>query len=109
MLGRAVDFDVDGGCPAYTSLGEWWEARGGSWGGRFSGFGPCGDAGHFQWPDRPGALAVPLEICPEQVTLAECEQIRLDHYAANQKSSWIWVLVGSAAALGLGWHFGRNR
>lgn len=40
-------------CGDYSELGLIWEAMGGTWGGRFSGFGPCGDAGHFEW--HPGA------------------------------------------------------
>lgn len=47
--------DVDGdGNPDYLTtteahrpLGEWWEAQGGIWGGRFS------DGNHYEWPLNP--------------------------------------------------------
>jgi len=69
VLGRAVDADpydpdtgrVTGGCDVYTTAGELWEAMGGKWGGRFPGFGACGDAGHFQW--HPGLSMETL--CPD--------------------------------------------
>ena len=58
VLGRAIDFNVvknaDGSghtdlCQTYALMGSIWEAQtGGRWGGRFSGFGPCGDAGHVE-------------------------------------------------------------
>lgn len=59
VLGRAVDADIvdasgklRGGCSSYAVAGQLWEQLGGSWGGRFGGFGECGDAGHFEWhPD----------------------------------------------------------
>jgi hypothetical protein len=58
-LGRAIDVEFPGATVAdYTALGEWWEARGGVWGGRWieqypvAPCGPLGAAGdvcHFQW------------------------------------------------------------
>lgn len=32
----------------HRPLGEWWEAQGGIWGGRFN------DGNHYEWPMRPG-------------------------------------------------------
>lgn len=66
VLGRAVDLDLDGGYDAYLKLGELWESRGGVWGGRFEGFGPGGDAGHFQWQGGHGLE----ELCPDP---SQCE------------------------------------
>lgn len=37
----AGEYITDGGHPAYTVLGEYWESIGGAWGGRFR------DANHF--------------------------------------------------------------
>jgi len=61
LLGRAIDLELPGGTPAdYTSLGEWWEAKGGRWGGRWTEqypIAPCGPVGmsgdpcHFDWTD----------------------------------------------------------
>lgn len=76
VIGHAVDLDVTpGDCATYTKLGEWWEKRGGVWGGRWKQFGPCGDSGHFHYGFN-GAGAVPTSICPSSVTLAECQKIR---------------------------------
>lgn len=69
VLGLAVDADpVDpatgsmvGGCSVYTQAGEIWESLDGVWGGRFPGFGACGDAGHFEW--HPGVKR--SELCPD--------------------------------------------
>lgn len=76
VLGHAVDLDLSPNtCATYTKLGEWWEARGGVWGGRWTNFGPCGDQGHFHYGFQ-GAQAVPESVCPSGVTLAQCAQIR---------------------------------
>lgn len=64
VLGRAVDADPVGAfpsCDLYTIAGEIWENMGGRWGGRFPGFGPCGDSGHFEW--HPGLSMEAL--CPD--------------------------------------------
>jgi hypothetical protein len=75
VLGHALDLDLSPNtCDTYTKLGEWWEGRGG-WGGRFPGFGPCGDSGHFQ-RGFGGAGAVPTSACPSGVTLEQCRKIR---------------------------------
>ncbi len=47
VLGRAVDLFVGTfDCADYLELGEFWEAMGGTWGGRFS----FKDCVHFEWP-----------------------------------------------------------
>jgi hypothetical protein len=77
VLGRAVDlYIVDpatgnplASCAAYEALGELWEQMGGVWGGRFSGFGSCGDAGHFEW--HPGTTIE--DFCPDPSACSEVE------------------------------------
>jgi hypothetical protein len=78
-LGHAVDLDLTPAtCATYTKLGEWWEARGGVWGGRWKQFGASGDMGHFHWGfDKAGA--VPTSVCPSGVTLSQCQKIREDY------------------------------
>lgn len=89
VLGRAIDVDLHpNDCATYTRLGEIWESWGGVWGGRWGGFGGCGDAGHFQMPDPPGAQGVPEELCPAFATTAECEEIREDYLRRHQRSYW---------------------
>jgi hypothetical protein len=75
VLGRAVDFDildptgqVVSSCEPYAELGALWEQMGGVWGGRFSGFGSCGDAGHFEW--HPGQKIA--DFCPDP---SACEEV----------------------------------
>jgi hypothetical protein len=76
VLGHAVDLDLSpNACATYTKLGQWWESRGGVWGGRWTQFGACGDAGHFHY-GFGGAQAVPTSVCPSGVTLEQCKQIR---------------------------------
>lgn len=84
VLGHAVDLDLTPNtCATYTKLGQWWEGQGGVWGGRFPGFGDCGDSGHFQYGFAK-AGAVPTSVCPSGVTLAECAKIREQYLdAAN--------------------------
>jgi hypothetical protein len=106
VFGRALDIDISPStCENYTKLGELWESWGGTWGGRWMQFGPCGDARHFQWSE--GLQAVPESICPREVTLAECEDIRATYLAAafSEQSSRIWILlfVGGMTALGWWW------
>lgn len=97
VLGRAVDADVvdgsgklRGDCKLYTLAGELWEKRfGGVWGGRFGGFGECGDAGHFEWhPDVKLS-----ELCP---TPGACTSIVVATASPGPS------LLLSALALGLG-------
>ena len=63
VWGRAVDLRIPGDRLAdYRALGEWWEAQGGVWGGRWT---TPQDPGHFEWhPD----LSI-HDVCP---TGTEC-------------------------------------
>lgn len=81
VMGHAVDVDLSpNACTTYTKLGEWWELQGGVWGGRWTNFGPCGDAGHFQYGlGNPTAGAVPTSLCPSGVSLADCKKVREDY------------------------------
>src|SRR5512143_2417163 len=100
VLGHAADLDLTpNACATYTKLGQWWEGRGGVWGGRFPGFGDCGDSGHFQYGFSK-AGAVPTSVCPSGVTLAECAKIReayLDAANAPRGVSRNWGLIAGAA------------
>lgn len=79
VIGHAADIDlVPNNCTSYTKLGEWWEAQGGVWGGRWKQFGACGDAGHFHYGFNK-AQAVPTSICPSGVTEAKCREVREDY------------------------------
>lgn len=106
-VGHAVDLDLSPNvCSTYTELGKWWEARGGVWGGRWTQFGPCGDAGHFHW-GFSGAQAVPTSLCPGDVTLAECREIR-ENYLKKAFSSrggsergYNLLAVGTFAVIGV--------
>lgn len=104
VLGRAVDLTlVPDTCAAYTALGEAWEAMGGVWGGRWLSYGPCGDAGHFHWAKQG---AVPTSVCPEDLTLAECEALRLAYLGqafAPPAASPALLAAGLVAAGGLLW------
>lgn len=116
VLGRAVDLNLSPPtCETYTRLGEIWEQMGGVWGGRWLSFGPCGDAGHFQWGDPPGAVGVPAELCPLTATLSDCERIRVAVYdeATTQyrraRLLRIGGAVGAAAVVVGGWLLLRKR
>ena len=75
-IGHAIDLDLSpSNCATYTKLGEWWEQQGGVWGGRWTQFGSCGDAGHFHY-GLGKTQAVPTSICPDDVSLIECQQLR---------------------------------
>lgn len=79
VLGHAIDIDISpSSCANYTKLGEWWEKQGGVWGGRWTQFGACGDAGHFHY-GFDGAGAVPSSVCPDGLTLAECQKLRSEY------------------------------
>lgn len=83
VMGHAVDLDLTPNvCASYTALGQWWEAQGGVWGGRWTSFGACGDAGHYQY-GFGGAGAVPTSACPSGVSLAECSKIREEYLSKN--------------------------
>jgi hypothetical protein len=63
LSGLALDLALHGSAQVWHEdfrvLGEWWENKGGVWGGRFSGFGEHGDFHHFQWtPGLPDEGAI---------------------------------------------------
>jgi hypothetical protein len=88
VFGRAVDIELRKGAPKedparfYRELGEWWEARGGTWGGRWTDIypnglpgiagGTPGDLVHFQWTPAPLTTGVPQELWPKG---ASCELV----------------------------------
>lgn len=86
VLGRAVDIELHLGAPAddpakfYRELGEWWEALGGTWGGRWTTSWPnapgvpgaAGDVMHFQFTPPPLGDIPPAELWP---TGAECSVV----------------------------------
>lgn len=97
VLGRAIDADlVDPkgkmapGCEPYAAAGALWEKMGGVWGGRFTGFGPCGDAGHFEW--HPGLTMT--QVCPDP---AQCYAVEAAVQASTKAptSPWTLALVGA--------------
>jgi hypothetical protein len=99
VLGRAIDADVvdaagklRGDCKLYTLAGQLWEKQHqGVWGGRFGGFGECGDAGHFEWhPDVKMA-----DLCP---SADACSTAEVQIATVKPGPS----LLLSLAALGLG-------
>ena len=107
VLGHAVDLDLSpNACSTYTALGQWWEGRGGVWGGRWKQFGECGDAGHFHY-GLDKAQAVPTSLCPADVTLAQCRALRSEYltkaHAAGGKSErgYNLLAVGTFAVVGI--------
>lgn len=81
VLGLAIDADPVGesGCAIYTVAGEIWEEIGGAWGGRFPGFGSCGDAGHFEW--HPEAKI--SEVCEDPNECAEAVALAAEMFPAR--------------------------
>lgn len=88
VFGRAVDIELRKGAPKddpakfYRELGEWWEQRGGTWGGRWESLypnglpgiagGAPGDLVHFQWTPAPLTTGVPASLWPKG---ASCELV----------------------------------
>jgi hypothetical protein len=112
VSGRAVDLDLraagtnqDAGiCANYAVLGEIWEQLGGRWGGRFGGFGACGDAGHFEY--HPG-LEI-SDVCPDPNA---CEQTAAVVDAQTitpwrYRLPWLPLAAGSALGAGVAWGLG---
>lgn len=98
VLGLALDIDIyPSSCANYTKLGELWESWGGTWGGRWTQFGTCGDARHFQWSG--GQQSVPESICPSTVSLAECEALRAQYLGSAFGTSAL-TKAGTAIAIG---------
>lgn len=95
VTGRAVDadpVDLAGGsvhatCELATVAGQIWEQLGGVWGGRFGGFGECGDQGHFEW--HPG-LSI-ASVCPDP---AACEAVSTQVQTQKPGSPLWWALGG---------------
>lgn len=68
VWGRAIDLSATGATRvSWEKLGLWWEARGGSWGGRFPN---VDDPGHFEW--HPGLRMV--DVCPDPDA---CEEVMI--------------------------------
>lgn len=103
VLGRALDLDLDPhDCRTYERLGRFWEAMGGTWGGRWSSFGACGDQGHFHWPEEAGQQAVPRSIC-DAATLDECEAVREAYLERASGGMRLAALAGVALAAAGAW------
>lgn|SRR5574341_736740 len=106
VMGHAVDLDLTPNvCASYTALGQWWEARGGVWGGRWKQFGACGDAGHYQY-GFGGAGAVPTSVCRTGVTLAQCVEIREAYLSKNlgapvSERGYNLLAIGTLALVGV--------
>lgn len=115
VLGRALDIDLDpNDCTTYTRLGQYWEQMGGVWGGRWSQFGTCGDAGHFHWPEEPGEQSVASATCPADVTLDDCERLRERYLRAHFGQTTLAMLGKGLAGAGIvvaaytAWRFWRR-
>jgi hypothetical protein len=128
VFGRAVDIELRKGPPKddptkfYRELGEWWEAQGGTWGGRWVTLypdglpgiagGAPGDLVHFQWTPPPLTTGVPQELWPTDAT---CDEVaaNAERYlagstpAAGASSSggaagaWVFLVGAAGAALAL--------
>lgn len=98
VLARAIDADpvradgsVVGDCKTYTLAGQLWEQLGGVWGGRWTQFGACGDAGHFEWhPDVTLA-----ELCPEPAACAAVSSA----IVTRSPFAWGWATVAFAGVV----------
>jgi hypothetical protein len=100
LLGRAVDVELHARGTAatiedaYAELGAWWEAQGGTWGGRWTELYPLphpdgwcaptvpGDACHFQFTD--GVEAVPDSVWSKAVTQCPDVDALVSRYFASQ-------------------------
>lgn len=102
-LGRAVDLRIEPPtCENYRRLGLWWESIGGFWGGRWTQFGPCGDAGHFHMPE-PGAHPGSPPGCPPNP--ADCKAYRQAYLTEAHRAglSPLWALALGGAVAGVLW------
>lgn len=110
VLGRAVDADpvhlatgkVIADCGLATVAGQLWEAQGGVWGGRWGGFGPCGDSGHFEW--HPG-LSI-AQVCPNPDA---CETVTGRIETREPTSAVWWAVGGFALVVGLGFAYAGRK
>jgi len=112
VMGRAIDADpadpstgkptsATQSCENATIAGQLWEQMGGVWGGRFGGFGGCGDQGHFEW--HPGIKL--SDVCPDP---NRCDETTMAIATMRPASPLLWTVVGAAAVLGIGWFFARR-
>lgn len=112
VMGHAIDLNlVPSTCATYTKLGQWWESQGGVWGGRWTQFGACGDAGHFHYGfDK--AQAVPESVCASGLSLEQCREVRRKYLEQQQgvapstggsTGTSPWSLAAWAAVLGAGY------
>jgi len=111
VLGRAIDADIvdaagklKGDCKLYGIAGQIWEQQlQGIWGGRFGGFGECGDAGHFEWhPDVKLS-----ELCPNPDA---CESAVLSVASVKPGAGLAGTLLAvSVLALGAAFGYGALR
>lgn len=98
VLGRAVDLFIGStDCAAYQELGEFWEAIGGRWGGRFS----FRDCVHFEWPHPILGLDV---LCPSGVSCEEAVRLQ-----PGVPASSTLALAGAALGGALGLVFSAMR
>lgn len=103
VLAMAVDADVIDprtgkaayDCLTYQRAGEIWEAMGGVWGGRFRGFGACGDAGHFEW--HPGLKMA--DICPDP---NDCEAAVIRARELQAPPVKMGMVIAGVALIGTG-------
>jgi len=109
VCGRAVDLDVldpntgrpTTECTPYTRLGLLWEQMGGVWGGRWQQFGPCGDAGHFEWHPNLSLS----DVCPDPDL---CEQT-VARVAGNTRTPlryllpWAHLAAGAVVGAAVAW------
>lgn len=103
VVGRAIDADpIDPStgapprkCAPYQIAGAIWESLGGKWGGRFSGFGPCGDAGHFQW--HPGMKM--SEVCPDPQACNDAEYLIAS--VKPPPPMWKYMAYGAGAVVAI--------
>ncbi len=98
VLGRAVDLNLTPStCESYARLGQFWENLGGFWGGRWTQFGPCGDAGHYHLPDARAQHFGSPAYCPPSPS--ECEPFRQQYLAEQfgRRASAVWAVATGAA------------
>ena len=109
VLGRAVDAYVlrpDGRRSTsqadYEVAGRLWESDfGGVWGGDFPGFGPGGDAGHFEY--HPGLKIA--DVCPLP---AQCEAAAALWGRTARPLTLAFAGLGMLAGLGAAWFLFRR-
>lgn len=101
VVGRAIDVAIDPStCDNYRRLGAFWERLGGFWGGRWTEYGPCGDAGHFHLPDARATAEGSPAYCPPDPR--ECEPFRQDYLAKQfgRRTSTLWAVATGALIAG---------